>query len=109
MVQAPAAAESLYVAKPQLPIMEKFIDELRDIWAAQADNKSRMEAAKPVLERLVRDDDLRSRSAGWPSTEGGKNLLFYVDPDYGFAINAVVRVPGRRGRPHDHGEAWVLY
>jgi predicted metal-dependent enzyme (double-stranded beta helix superfamily) len=20
-----------------------------------------------------------------------------------------VRVPGRKGRPHDHGEAWVLY
>jgi predicted metal-dependent enzyme (double-stranded beta helix superfamily) len=106
MVQAAAELE---VAKPQLPIMEKFIDELRAIWAANADNQSRMEAAKPVLEWLVQDQDLRQRSAAWPSTDGGKNLLFYVDPDYGFAINAVVRVPGRRGRPHDHGAAWVLY
>ncbi len=68
-----------------------------------------MEAAKPVLERLVKDDGLKAISANWPSTEGGKNLLLYVDPDHGFAINAVVRVPGRKGRPHDHGEAWVLY
>jgi predicted metal-dependent enzyme (double-stranded beta helix superfamily) len=45
----------------------------------------------------------------WPSTEGRKNLRLYVDPDYGFVINAVVRVPGRRGSVHDHADAWVLY
>jgi predicted metal-dependent enzyme (double-stranded beta helix superfamily) len=96
-------------AQAQVPVFAKFIDELRAIWAAKTDVKSRMEAAKPALERLVRDNGLKAISAKWPSTEGGKNLLFYVDPDYGFAINAVVRVPGRRGRPHDHGDAWVLY
>ena len=97
------------MASVQVPVFAKFVDELRAIWAAQPDIESRMEAAKPSLERLVRDADLKGLSAGWPSTEGGKNLLFYVDPDHGFAINAVVRVPGRRGRPHDHGAAWVLY
>jgi predicted metal-dependent enzyme (double-stranded beta helix superfamily) len=96
-------------AAAQVPVVAKFIDELRTIWAAQSDVKSRMEAAKPALERLVKDNGLKAISAKWPSTEGGKNLLFYVDPDYGFAVNAVVRVPGRKGRPHDHGEAWVLY
>ncbi len=96
-------------AHAQVPVFAKFIEELRQIWAAKADIKSRMEAAKPVLEQLVKDDGLRAISAAWPSTEGGKNLLLYVDPDHGFAINAVVRVPGRKGRPHDHGEAWVLY
>jgi predicted metal-dependent enzyme (double-stranded beta helix superfamily) len=93
----------------QVPVFAKFIEELRQIWTAKADIRSRMEAAKPVLEQLVKDDGLRAISATWPSTEGGKNLLLYVDPDHGFAINAVVRVPGRKGRPHDHGEAWVLY
>jgi predicted metal-dependent enzyme (double-stranded beta helix superfamily) len=96
-------------AHAQVPVFAKFIEELRQIWAAKADIRSRMEAAKPVLEQLVKDDGLRAISATWPSTEGGKNLLLYVDPDHGFAINAVVRVPGRKGRPHDHGEAWVLY
>ena len=93
----------------QVPVVAKFIADLRAIWAARSDNKSRMEAAKPLLEELVRNNELKAVSADWPSTEGGKNLLFYVDPDHGFAINAVVRVPGRKGRPHDHGEAWVLY
>jgi predicted metal-dependent enzyme (double-stranded beta helix superfamily) len=93
----------------QVSVFAKFIEQLRQIWAAKADIKSRMEAAKPVLEQLVKDDSLRAISATWPSTEGGKNLLLYVDPEHGFAINAVVRVPGRKGRPHDHGEAWVLY
>ena len=96
-------------AHAQVPVFAKFIEELRAIWAAKGDIKSRMEAAKPLLEQLVKDDGLKAISATWPSTEGGKNLLLYVDPDHGFAINAVVRVPGRRGRPHDHGEAWVLY
>jgi len=96
-------------AHAQVPVFAKFIEELRTIWAAKGDIKSQMEAAKPLLEQLVRDDSLKAISATWPSTEGGKNLLLYVDPDHGFAINAVVRVPGRKGRPHDHGEAWVLY
>jgi predicted metal-dependent enzyme (double-stranded beta helix superfamily) len=96
-------------AHAQVPVFAKFIEELRTIWAAKGDIKSRMEAAKPLLEQLVKDDGLKTISATWPSTEGGKNLLLYVDPDHGFAINAVVRVPGRTGRPHDHGEAWVLY
>ena len=48
-------------------------------------------------------------SAQWPSTEGRKNLLLHVDPDYGFVVNGVVRVPGRTGSVHDHASAWVLY
>jgi predicted metal-dependent enzyme (double-stranded beta helix superfamily) len=93
----------------QLPVLSSFVESLRTIWSSNSDIKTRMEKAKPMLEKLVRDDALKAMSAIWPSTEGGKNLLLYVDPDHGFAINAVVRVPGRKGRPHDHGEAWVLY
>jgi predicted metal-dependent enzyme (double-stranded beta helix superfamily) len=36
-------------------------------------------------------------------------LLFYEDSDYGFAINGVVRVPGRKGSIHDHAHAWTAY
>lgn len=96
-------------AHAQVPVLATFIEQLRAIWAAKGDVKSRMEAAKPVLEQVVKDEGLKAISATWPSTEGGKNLLLYVDPEHGFAVNAVVRMPGRRGRPHDHGEAWVLY
>jgi predicted metal-dependent enzyme (double-stranded beta helix superfamily) len=93
----------------RLPILETFIADLRAIWAASDDNGSRMQRAKPLLEKLVSDSDLKAHSAQWPSTEGRKNLLLYVDPDYHFAINAVVRVPGRTGSVHDHADAWVLY
>lgn len=93
----------------RLPELEAFIAELRAIWAANRENKDRMEKAKPVLERFVMQPSLKAHSANWPSTEGHKNLLLYVDPDYDFVINAVVRVPGRKGSIHDHADAWVLY
>jgi predicted metal-dependent enzyme (double-stranded beta helix superfamily) len=94
---------------PRLPVFEKFVADLRVIWAAEADDGRRMAKAKPFLERLVMDPALKAHSAQWPSTEGRKNLLLYVDPDYHFVINGVVRVPGRTGSVHDHADAWVLY
>lgn len=93
----------------RLPVLEKFIGDLRAIWAAESENGRRMERAKPLLERFVMEPSLKAHSASWPSTEGHKNLLLYVDPDYDFVINAVVRMPGRTGSVHDHADAWVLY
>ena len=93
----------------RLPVIEQFITDLRAIWASEADNERRMARAKPLLELLLNDPDLKAHSATWPSTEGYKNLVLYVDPDHHFVINAVVRVPGRTGNVHDHADAWVLY
>jgi 3-mercaptopropionate dioxygenase len=92
-----------------LPVFEQFVAQLRAIWEAESDNQGRMEKAKPLLERLVKDPGLKAHSARWPSTEGYKNLLLYVDPQHHFVINAVVRMPGRVGGVHDHADAWVLY
>jgi predicted metal-dependent enzyme (double-stranded beta helix superfamily) len=97
------------MSSARLPLFERFISDLRAIWAGESDNRCRMERAKPLLEALVKNDSLKAHSAAWPSTEGGKNLLLYVDPDYQFVVNAVVRVPGRKGSVHDHADAWVLY
>jgi predicted metal-dependent enzyme (double-stranded beta helix superfamily) len=97
------------MSSTRLPVLEKFIADLRTIWSAEADNQRRMEKAKPLLEGLVKDAGLKAHSASWPSTEGYKNLLLYVDPDHHFVINAVVRMPGRTGSVHDHADAWVLY
>ena len=97
------------MANPRLPVLDKFIVELRTIWAEDSENERRMAKAKPLLEQLVKDATLKAHSAGWPSTEGRKNLLLYVDPDHHFVINAVVRMPGRTGSVHDHADAWVLY
>jgi predicted metal-dependent enzyme (double-stranded beta helix superfamily) len=97
------------MASAGLPVFEQFVAQLRAIWAAESDNQGRMEKAKPLLEALVKDPGLKAHSARWPSTEGYKNLLLYVDPQHHFAINAVVRMPGRVGGVHDHADAWVLY
>ena len=97
------------MANQRMPALQSFIDDLRAIWASDSDIGSCMEKAKPVLEKLVQNKELQDRSVDWPSTEGRKNLLLYVDEQYEFAVNAVVRVPGRKGSVHDHAHAWVLY
>jgi predicted metal-dependent enzyme (double-stranded beta helix superfamily) len=93
----------------RLPVFEKFIRDLRQTWAELPDQEARMKKGKELLEELVRDPSLREHSKNWHSTEGRKNLLFYEDPDYHFAINGVVRVPGRKGSIHDHAHAWTAY
>jgi len=93
----------------RLPVFEKFIGDLLAVWSAETDDARRMENAKPLVEAFVKDPDLKAHSVQWPSTEGRKNLLLYVDPAYEFVVNAVVRVPGRTGSVHDHANAWVLY
>ena len=93
----------------RLPAFEKFIQELRSTWAELPDTEARMRKSTRLLEELVKDSSLKNASKSWPSTEGRKNLLFYEDPDYHFAINGVVRVPGRKGSIHDHAHAWTAY
>jgi predicted metal-dependent enzyme (double-stranded beta helix superfamily) len=93
----------------RLPVFQKFIDDLRAVWAEFPDTEARMRQGMKLLEGLVKDTSLREHSHGWPSTEGRKNLLFYEDPDYAFAINGVVRIRGRRGSIHDHAHAWTAY
>jgi len=96
-------------AAKRLPVFEKFIQDLRAAWAELPDMEARMKKGQKLLEGLVMDEGLRQVSKSWPSTEGRKNLLFYQDPDYGFAINGVVREPGRKGSIHDHAHAWTAY
>jgi predicted metal-dependent enzyme (double-stranded beta helix superfamily) len=99
----------MVMSKKQLPVFTNFISDLRAVWRTEATVQSRMEKARPLLERLVNEPSLNAHSADWPSTEGRKNLLLYVDPDHDFVVNAVVRMPGRTGSVHDHADAWVLY
>ena len=97
------------MASQRMPIFQKFIDDLRAAWDRADDTKSAMEQTRVLLEGLVDDKSLRIHSKDWPSTEGHKNLLLYEDSDHGFAINAVVRTPGRTGSVHDHAHAWRAY
>jgi predicted metal-dependent enzyme (double-stranded beta helix superfamily) len=95
-------------AKP-IPAFKKFIEDLRAAWAEVPDMETRMRKGQKLLEQLVKDPVMREASKSWPSTEGRKNLLFHEDPEWGFAINGVVRAPGRKGSIHDHAHAWTAY
>jgi predicted metal-dependent enzyme (double-stranded beta helix superfamily) len=95
--------------KKPLPVFDKFIRDLRTAWAELPDVEARMKKGATLLEALVNDEPMRQAAKSWPSTEGRKNLLFYEDPEYGFAINGVVRVAGRKGSIHDHAHAWTAY
>lgn len=92
-----------------LPAFARFIEDLRAVWARLPDDESRMKEGQRLLKGLLSDAGLIAHAKNWPSTEGRKNLLFYEDPDYGFVINGVVRLPGRTGSVHDHDRAWVAY
>ena len=93
----------------KLPAFEAFISDLRAIWARESDTQKRMELGRERLGLLVRDPELQKHSESWPSTEGRKNLLLHTDEEFGFVVNAVVRVPGRSGSVHDHADAWTAY
>ena len=93
----------------QLPAFTAFIADLREIWRKESDTQKRMEAGRERLGVLVSDPSLQEHSRSWPSTEGRKNLLLHTDEEFGFIVNAVVRVPGRSGSVHDHADAWTAY
>jgi len=94
----------------RLPVFEKFIQDLRACWAELPDVEARMKKGRDLLAVLVKDQSMRQTCKSWPDTEGGRrNLLFYEDPDYGFAINGVVHGAGRKGSIHDHAHSWTAY
>jgi len=94
----------------RLPVFEKFIQDLRAVWAELPDMETRMKKGRDLLAVLVKDQSMRQTCESWPDTEGGRrNLLFYEDPDYGFAINGVVHGAGRKGSIHDHAHSWTAY
>lgn len=97
------------MAGQRLPVFDKFIQDIRAAWAAVPDTQTRMERTADLLRGLVNDPAMQQHCKSWPSTDGHKNLLLYEDPDYGFAINAVVRVEGAQGRAHDHAHSWTAY
>jgi predicted metal-dependent enzyme (double-stranded beta helix superfamily) len=92
----------------ECPSLQPLVDELRTIWASEAEIERRMRRAKPVLERFIAQPAFRDRTRAWPMTPR-QNLLFYEDPDYGFALNGTVRIAGSPGVPHDHAHSWTLY
>ena len=102
--------------------LDRFIAKTRELFASEPTPEKRWAALTPVLSDLLADVTVQEASKGWPAcefTDRAENLLFYEDPDYGFAINALKRVPGQPAvvnaeHPnwkgiHDHAHIYTLY
>jgi predicted metal-dependent enzyme (double-stranded beta helix superfamily) len=96
------------IATNHLPAFDRFIRQLREVWASISDIETRMKRAEILLKETLADPAIIAHSKQWPWTPG-QNLLLYEDPDHHFVINATVRKPGSKGAVHDHGHSWTLY
>ena len=98
---------------PRLPAAKRFIDVIRALYAEGLTDAKLWAAIEREMRRFLADSELKARAKDWPATVEGaprvKNLLFYEDPDYGFAFNATVRRPNLVTTVHDHGSVWTLY
>lgn len=96
--------------------LDRFITKARDLFAEETDPDKRWTELTPILAELIADPDVIAASKEWPDCvpmDGrAENLLFYVDPDFGFAINGLTKGQARQGAPtriHDHAHIYTLY
>ncbi|HEY3302753.1 MAG TPA: hypothetical protein VGL70_04355 [Candidatus Binatia bacterium] len=96
--------------------LERFIEKTRELFAREPDPEKRWTTLAPILAELLADPEVREASKSWPDcvpADGrAENLLFYEDPDYGFAINGLTKGAARQGgraRIHDHAHIYTLY
>ena len=96
--------------------MERFVRKTRALFAHEPDLDKRWNSLRPILAELLADPDVIAASKRWPdcvpANGRAENLLFYEDPDYGFAINGLTKGDARQGgraRIHDHAHIYTLY
>jgi predicted metal-dependent enzyme (double-stranded beta helix superfamily) len=96
--------------------LSRFVRKTRNLFAQEPDLDKRWNGLRPILAELLADPEVLEASKHWPDcvpADGrAENLLFYVDPDYGFAINGLTKGDARhdrRARIHDHAHIYTLY
>jgi predicted metal-dependent enzyme (double-stranded beta helix superfamily) len=96
--------------------LDRFIGQTRELFAREPDLDKRWAALTPILAELLADPEVIEASKRWPDCvpQNGRaeNLIFYEDPDFGFAINGLVKGDARQGaraRIHDHAHIYTLY
>jgi hypothetical protein len=95
--------------------MDTFVAKTKELFASEPDLDKRWVALTPILSELLVDSAVIAASKNWPDcvpADGrAENLLFYVDEEYGFAINGLTKNANRTGRAriHDHAHIYTLY
>jgi predicted metal-dependent enzyme (double-stranded beta helix superfamily) len=104
------------VETKQQNALDRFITKTRDLFEEETDLEKRWTELTPILAELLADPEVLEASKQWPDcvpVDGrAENLLFYEDPDYGFAINGLTKGHARQGgraRIHDHAHIYTLY
>lgn len=101
---------------------ERFIHQMRDLFAREPDQDKRWAAVPALLTDLLADPEVQAASYEWPvpsqivaqaGERRGGNLLFYEDPDYGFVINGQIHEArsdvSEPTQAHDHGQNYTAY
>lgn len=96
--------------------LDRFVSKTRELFEQEQDLPKRWEALAPILAELLADPTVVKASKSWPDcvpADGrAENLLFYEDPDYGFAVNGLTKATDGqvgRARIHDHAHIYTLY
>jgi hypothetical protein len=104
--------------------LDRFITSTRELFLKESDLERRWQSLAPILCELLADREVQAASKRWPEcigTDRAENLIFYEDPDHGFAINALKRLPKTTQAPrvravhpewkgiHDHAHIYTLY
>jgi predicted metal-dependent enzyme (double-stranded beta helix superfamily) len=96
--------------------LDRFVSKTRELFAREPDLDKRWTALTPILAELLADPEVIEASKHWPdcvpANGRAENLLFYEDPEFGFAINGLVKGDARQGgraRIHDHAHIYTLY
>src|SRR6185295_701624 len=81
--------------------IDRFIRKKRELFAKESDIDKRWNALRPILAELLADPQVIAAAKQWPdcvpANGRAENLLFYEDPDYGFAINGLTKGESRQG------------
>ena len=87
--------------------LERFVRKTRELFAAEPDPERRWTSLSPALAELLADPEVLDASKSWPdcvAADGrAENLIFYEDPEFGFAINGLTPsapAPLRQTPPH---------
>ena len=95
------------------PLLADFVTAMRALWQEDLTEAERWRRVAGLLPALLESPALRDSAKSWPAPPLGhhraQNLLFYVDPDYGFAINGLIKRPGDTTSVHDHAHTWTVY
>lgn len=96
--------------------LERFVEKTRELFSREKDPDKRWSSLAPILAEILTDPEVLKASKNWPDCvprDGrAENLLFYEDPEYGFAINGLTKGAARQGqrtRIHDHAHIYTLY